>query len=102
MDVRTVIAAILIAVPAAAQDDPSSIFEDFSRSAREALEALGALTGAWAEGLSPILADPEAYDPPVTLPNGDIVIRRKPQAAPEAPPSEPAPSPGPGGDAVDL
>ena len=91
MSARALIFAAVIAAPAAAQDaptsDPGALLEQLGRSAREALEALGALTGAWAEGLGPVLADPDAFEPPEILPNGDILSRRKP--AP--PPVEPTP-----------
>jgi hypothetical protein len=100
MKFRAALFALMIAAPASAQDDPLSILEGLSRSAREALEAMGALTGAWAEGLSPVLSDPDAYDPPEILPNGDILIRRRPE--PEAPDPAPEQPPAPDGDAVDL
>jgi hypothetical protein len=94
MSACALILAAAMAAPAAAQDaappDTGALLEQLGRSASEALEALGALTGAWAEGLGPVLADPNAFEPPEILPNGDILIRRKP-----APPSaEPTPGPG--------
>lgn len=82
MSVRALIVAVAVAAPAAAQQaparDPGQQLDGFARSARDALAALGALAGAWIEGLAPALAEPHAYEPPVTLPSGDILIRRKP------------------------
>ncbi|EPX86607.1 hypothetical protein ruthe_01424 [Rubellimicrobium thermophilum DSM 16684] len=39
------------------------------------------------------------YEPPVLLPNGDIVLRRRPDAPPWTPPAQPAP---PTGEGVEL
>jgi hypothetical protein len=84
-------AAVLGAAPAAAQaEGGGGLLGDMARSAREALRGLAETTGPWAEGLAPLLADPGAWEAPETLPNGDILIRRKP--APEAAPG-PAPTP---------
>jgi hypothetical protein len=47
-----------------------------------------------ARELAALLGDVRNYDPPERLPNGDIIIRRKPGAPPPPPPpgqSEPEP-----------
>lgn len=73
-------------MPGAALGDAArdpSLFEGFARSAREALRSLGQGAGPWAEGLAPLLADPGGWEAPETLPNGDILIRRKLTADPD-------------------
>lgn len=95
--IRSALAIALIATPLAAQDAPArdpaeraaEALERLGRSALEALDELGALTGAWSEALAPVLADPDAYDPPETLPNGDVLIRRRPDAPAAPTPPEP-------------
>ena len=53
----------------------SKSMEDAARDLGPALEQLRAL-----------IDDMQNYEAPVRLPNGDILIRRKPEAAPPGPP----------------
>lgn len=85
----TVIAlALVLAAPAFAQGSrppAGQSLDDMARAMREALEALGGQIAPWAEQLGRLLDDPGAYEAPVLMPNGDILIRRKPDAPPPAP-----------------
>lgn len=82
---------------------PPETWEGVADILRESLARLGARLGPWREQLAGVLANPGAYEAPVILPNGDILIRRRPEADAGTPPrAEPeAPSPEPGA-AVDL
>lgn len=84
-------AAFLVALCAAAasaqaqsgrQGDAATALEQLAEAIRDAARALSDSATPWAEGLGAVLADPGAYEPPETLPNGDILIRRKPDAPP--------------------
>jgi len=69
MRIAVVLAALMFVTPAQAQSDPA---EEFEHAAREAARRiLGAL-----ELL--VMAVPQ-YEAPEMLPNGDIIIRRKPR-----------------------
>ena len=93
--VTAVLAAILIALPAAlpAQDDaappPASELSEGAQKLSEGMKLL--LRGLMAEGaegwdkLVDWLDDLSLYEAPEQLPNGDIIIRRKPE-----PPDDPA------------
>lgn len=105
------LAALLAAMPAAAQDadEPPSLMqrgaEMFLRGLMEEAEpALTEMERAFRElepslrAMGPALQDLVAmiedignYEPPVRLPNGDILLRRKPGAPPLQPASPPAP-----------
>jgi len=72
------------AAPRALPPDMQTL-EDMARAMREALEAFGGTLAPWAEQLGALIEEPGAYEPPVRLPNGDILIRRKPDAPPLTP-----------------
>lgn len=76
---------------------PGGPIDEMTQSAREAMEALQRQTGPWADALGAVIADPDAYETPETLPNGDILIRKRPGRAPDAPSdrSDDAPTPPP-------
>jgi hypothetical protein len=82
------------ALPALAQDDPPGPIE---RLAEEL--ANGMLRQMWGDmaptlrELQRLMGEVEHYDPPVLLPNGDILIPRKPGAPPPGAPDGPAPAP---------
>jgi len=85
-----IILTLAFAAPASAQgSQPPAAppLEDMARAMREALEAFSEQIAPWAEQLGRLLDDPGAYQAPELLPNGDIIIRRKP----DAPPRDPAP-----------
>jgi hypothetical protein len=67
----------------APEPDLRPTIEEMLRGAREALESLRGTVSPWMDGLGEVLAHPERYAAPETLPNGDIVIRRKPAPLPE-------------------
>lgn len=69
--------------PPTPEPDRRPTIEEMLRGAREALESLRGTVSPWMEGLGEVLAHPERYAAPETLPNGDIVIRRKPSPLPE-------------------
>ncbi|MBV0892344.1 hypothetical protein KTN05_10825 [Paracoccus sp. Z118] len=82
--------------PEAGEDDSiTSLFENFFREAAPHIEGLfGALEGT-AQELAPALSevgdlidDIGNYQRPERLPNGDIVIRRRPDAPPPPPTAE--------------
>lgn len=66
---------------AAAQDRPAPSTEDAARdlaiAAQRMLEALMSETRPWADALAEVLRDPDAFEAPERLPNGDIIIRRR-------------------------
>ncbi|WP_139284031.1 hypothetical protein [Rubrimonas cliftonensis] len=70
---------------------PGGPIDQMTQSAREAIEALQQRTGPWADALGAVIANPDAYETPKTLPNGDIVIRRR--AEPSDEPDETPPPP---------
>lgn len=83
---------LALASPALAQGTPGhsappdmQTLEGMARAMREALEAFGGTLAPWAEQLGRLIEEPGAYEAPVRLPNGDILIRRKPDAPPLAP-----------------
>lgn len=88
------ICALGVATPALAQDDPPLLdnLNPFSERFRSLMEG-------WADEMMPLmeqLADKmselNAYEAPEVLPNGDILIRRKPDA-PEEPSDVPQANP---------
>lgn len=123
----TAIAAFMLVAPMlhAQEDAPpgegSSLMEDGARlffdglmketrpamkGMKEMAERLGPQLRSFAEEMGPALADIlkdvkdlSVYEPPEKLPNGDIIIRRKPDmdTAPDLPPGHPA-NPDPGTD----
>lgn len=101
-------AALLLAAPLAAQEDdaPSLMRRGAQMFLEGLLEEMGpALQGmqAFVDRMGPALRDLveevedwSVYEPPEVLPNGDIIIRRKPPAD-RAPADAPAP-----GDEIDI
>lgn len=90
---------MLIAAPAAHAQTPQPpdepTLEDMARAMREALDAFSGKVAPWAEHLGRLLGDPDAYAAPELLPNGDILIRRKPDAPPlDRPETGPGTAPG--------
>ncbi|MGG7643662.1 AAA+ family ATPase [Rhodovulum sp. YNF3179] len=95
------LAAMLAVAPAAAQDVPDSGAQDdrklqqgmdrLSEGTRLILEAILGELAPVIEELQSMIDDLSAYEAPEMLPNGDIIIRRKPDApAPQEdlPPSD--------------
>lgn len=79
-----------LALPAVAQDTPPAPEEDGGALLRDFLDRLGPVL----EGLRDRLGDLSNYEAPEVLPNGDILIRRKPAV----PDPQPGPAPGPEGE----
>lgn len=101
--------ALLAGPPARAEDDPPTMMErgaemffqglmqemqpaldDFSGMAREFGPRLQLLLREMGPALTEILGqidDIGNYEPPAFLPNGDIILRRSPDAPPFVPPS---------------
>lgn len=100
---RMIAPAVLFAVALAATPSVSRAEEpslsEMAEAARRALEALIGTAEPWADALSAYAADPDAYDPPQTLPNGDILIRRR---TPPPPQPQPRPESGRGQGGLDL
>lgn len=78
-----------LALPAMAQDSPPAPEGDGGALLRDFLGRLGPTL----EGLRDRLGDLGNYEAPEVLPNGDILIRRKPVV----PDPQPGPTPGPDG-----
>jgi hypothetical protein len=57
--------------------------ELFSEGARRLLEGLNEELGPLLQDLGDRIEDLNAYEAPEILPNGDILIRRKPETAPD-------------------
>lgn len=88
-------AALLAAAPVHAHEPESEpLFPS-----EEQLEQLGRLAENWmrdfADEVSPMMErlkglidDASSYEPPEVLPNGDIIIRRRPSAEPEETPDD--------------
>lgn len=85
------LALLATPLPAAEEETPPLFPND------DELRELGDLADRWlrrfAEGLQPmaerlreLIDDIDAYESPERLPNGDIIIRRKPKAPPAPPP----------------
>lgn len=60
-------------------DDLQDLSKEFGPALRGFFEEMGPALG----GLLEQVEDWSAYEPPEILPNGDIIIRRKPQQAPD-------------------
>lgn len=92
--VLAILAAPAVAEPA--EDGPlipdSELLGDLADTLRDALDGLAAELRPWGERLGAVLSNPEDYEPPEVLPNGDILIRRR-RDAPE-PDAAPAPERG--------
>ena len=119
-------AALALPVPAMAQDAPRPpapeaesedepgligrglmrLFEDVLRDMEPALDEMGRALQELepiARDLAELLGDVRHYDPPERLPNGDIIIRRKPDAPPPPDiPSAPVDRTPPGPPQIDL
>jgi len=71
--------ALLLAAPAAAEENKlAQGFSLLSEAARLMMEGLSEELDPALEGLKGWLEDLNAYEAPEVLPNGDIIIRRKP------------------------
>ncbi len=86
------LALLIAASPAGAQDSGAPpreplapelrMLDELTRAMRDAMQAYGEKIASWVEQLGRLLDDPDAYEAPTMLPNGDILIRRKPGAPP--------------------
>lgn len=101
--------SLLAATPAFAQDEaPNSPLDFFGQGAQEMLEGLLDEMRPMLEDMQPFVQDEivpmlqrlgelvddlSAYDLPERLPNGDIILRRSPDAPPFDPGPETAPEP---------
>lgn len=94
----SLIAIMLLATPAAAQEEDSSpLFPDMD-TLRGYGDMAGDLLSQFVEDLRPmverlsaLIDDVSAYEAPEMLPNGDIIIRRKEDAPPPPDETDPAP-----------
>jgi len=111
LSLAPILLAAVLALPAAAQDDPAApapldgprseepgligeglrlLFEGLLKEMEPALDEMGRAMRdlePMARDLAALLGDVRNYDPPERLPNGDIIIRRKPGAPPPPAPS---------------
>lgn len=75
-----------------------SMIDEMKPALDEAQEGLGEALQAWEPAIRDLMAridDITAYEPPIVLPNGDILIRRN---APLTPRPDDLPQPGPNGE----
>jgi hypothetical protein len=84
------IALIPVMMAAPAQSDPKD-WEELRKGLEELSEGTQEFFESWVEELGPLLNslrdkidDLGEYEPPEVLPNGDIIIRRKPKPKPPA------------------
>jgi len=83
MRALALVAALVLAGPARAEDGALSQGLDLlSQGSRLVLEGLKEHLDPALEGLKGWLDNLDAYEMPEVLPNGDIIIRRKPPKAP--------------------
>ena len=80
----TALAVLLLAVPAAGAHAQADRQEPVPSPGERLQEGAAAIV----DGLRMLMDQLQSYQPPEILPNGDIIIRRRPLA-----PSEPAPKP---------
>jgi hypothetical protein len=88
-----VVVASPCAAPAQQRDAPpdaGAALEEWASQTQRMLEAMRDAARPWTDALSAYLQNPDSFHPPETLPNGDIVIRRR---APGDAPSPDAPLP---------
>lgn len=87
-------ASLLAPLPTAAQDDPAErserpelrMFDDFARRMMQSLlQQITPDHEAWLD----VLENVDRYEPPEVLPNGDLLIRRKPEERPKEPETAP-------------
>ncbi|WP_226549651.1 AAA+ family ATPase [Celeribacter naphthalenivorans] len=79
---------LFLAAPVLAEDTPSDPEEGWNllrEGSKLLLEHLFEDMGPALKELEGYVDDLNAYEAPVILPNGDILIRRKPEGAPEEP-----------------
>ncbi|WP_417277960.1 AAA+ family ATPase [Celeribacter sp.] len=79
---------LFLAAPVLAEDTPSDPAEGWNllrEGSKLLLEHLFEDMGPALEELEGYVDDLNAYEAPVILPNGDILIRRKPEVTPEEP-----------------
>jgi hypothetical protein len=96
---QTLLSALLalgLAVPARAEppeEGPllpdAEMLEELAETLRGALGGLAGQLQPWGDRLGAVLANPEDYEPPELLPNGDVIIRRRPEAEREGEEPEP-------------
>ncbi|MFY0692141.1 MAG: AAA+ family ATPase [Paracoccaceae bacterium] len=97
--IAPLLVALCLATPASAQTDPAQTdpaepegvpetLEQFAEQMRSLLEGLSDELAPMLEGLNERLRGLGSYEAPEILPNGDIIIRRKPPAE-----AEPVPDP---------
>lgn len=77
------VVALCVAQSAAAEETPDP---DISKAAKQVIASLLEYFSGEIAGLTQEIPDMLHYEPPVILPNGDILIRRKP--APLPPPED--------------
>jgi len=89
------IALIPVMLAAPAHADPKD-WEGFRKDLEQFSEDSRKFLQSWVNDLGPLLDalkdkidDISNYDPPEVLPNGDIIIRRKPVKKPKNPPKPP-------------
>lgn len=87
--VAVAVAAMLAAAPTCAGAQSGN--DSAPGSAPSATERLQEGAAAIVEGLQLLMDQLQSYQPPEVLPNGDIVIRRRPPA-PAEPPADEKPS----------
>jgi hypothetical protein len=92
------LAALALALPAAAQPDPRPLDRMAEAFADEILRQMFGDLAPTLRDLERLMDEVERYGAPVLLPNGDILIPRKPDA-PEPTGPEEQPSPG---EAIEL
>lgn len=85
---RTIVLAVLLLVAASASGAHAQADRPGQQPAPSPGERLQEGAAAIVDGLRMLMDQLQSYQPPEVLPNGDIIIRRRPPA-----PSEPAPKP---------
>ncbi|MEQ8815908.1 MAG: hypothetical protein RLO51_29375 [Thalassobaculum sp.] len=89
--VTIAVLAMLAAAPLAARAQSDTPPTDGGPSATERLQEGAA---AIVEGLRMLMDQLQGYQPPEVMPNGDIIIRRRPPAGQEPPADDKAPANG--------
>lgn len=71
--------------------DLGPLFRDLERDVAPLLEGLGRRMEPYLRDLAEMLGDLNRWEAPEILPNGDILIRRRPAPPPDQPPESDAP-----------
>lgn len=71
--------------------DLGPLFRDLERDVAPLLEGLGRRMEPWLRDLAEMLGDLDRWEAPEILPNGDILIRRRPAQPPDQSPESDAP-----------